>query len=218
VTCGDPSIWLKNVQGIHDKVLQSIVDVWPDCAKRFDSNATENKITDQLAWMLRQNPRVRNVFRIEPQYKLLDSCFNGDVVTKGFIDFVVIFDMNQENYIAYECKRLNVNFVSGFESLADKYVDEGLMRYVKAQYAQEMPFGVMIGYVLDSDVPAALAAVKSQVLKKKAKLLCFDNPPTSDLPTVSFASQFASNHIRTHGVIEVHHLLLALKHGDHITQ
>lgn len=191
-------------------MLQAIINVWPDCAKCFDSGSNENKITDQLAWMLRQNPHVRNIFRIEPQYKLLDSCFDGDVVTKGFIDFVVIFDMNQDNYIAYECKRLNVNFDSGFKSLADKYVDEGLMRYVSAQYAQEMPFGVMIGYVLNSDVPAALADVKKQILKKKSKLLCFDSPPTTDLPSVSFTSRFSSNHIRKNGAVEVQHLLLPL--------
>lgn len=217
MTCGDPSIWLNHVIGINDKVLQSIVDVWLDCARRFDSMALENHITDQLVLSLQRDPRSRKSWLVFPQLKLLDDDQKGDVVTKGFIDFVIYFDLMQENYIAYECKRLNVTFEkSGFKALADKYVDEGLMRYVSAQYAQGMPFGVMIGYVLDSNVPAALAAVKSQVLKKKAKLLCFENPPTSDLPMLSFASQFASNHIRTHGVIEVRHLLLALKHSDHI--
>ena len=211
VTCGDPSIWLKHVIGIHDKVLQSIIDVWPDCAKRFDPTALENHITDQLALLLQRAPRARNNWLVVPQLKLLDEDQVGDVVTKGFIDFVIFFDLMQENYIAYECKRLNVDFDSGYKSLADKYVDEGLMRYVKAQYAQEMPFGAMIGYVLDINVPAALVSVKSQILKKKDKLLCFDSPPTSDLPTVSFTARFSSNHIRKHGAIEVQHLLLPLK-------
>lgn len=214
VTCGDPSIWLKNVIGIHDKVLRSIIAVWPDCAKRFDSSALENRITDQLALLLQRDPLARNNWLIVPQLKLLEADQVGDVVTKGFIDFVIYFDLMQENYIAYECKRLNVQFNSGFESLADKYVDEGLMRYVKAQYAQEMPFGAMIGYVLDSNVPAALSVVKSQILKKKDKLLSFDTPTTSDLPMVTFTSRFSSSHIRKHGVIEVQHLLLPLKPDD----
>ena len=214
MTCGDPSIWLKHVIGIHDKVLQSIIDVWPDCAKRFDPAALENRITDQLALLLQRDPLARNNWLVIPQLKLLEADLAGDVTTKGFIDFVIYFDRMQENYIAYECKRLNVHFDSGFESLAGKYVDEGLMRYVKAQYAQEMPFGAMIGYVLDSNVPAALVAVKSQILKKKDKLLCFDSPPTSDLPTVSLTARFSSNHIRKHGAIEVQHLLLPLKPCD----
>lgn len=206
--CGDSSVWLEHVRGIHERVLQSIITVWPDCARRFDASASENKITDQLAWDLRQHPRVRNTFRIEPQYKLLDaSAFNGDVVTKGYIDFVVIFDMNQDNYLAYECKRLNVTFDSGFKTLADKYVDEGLMRYVSAQYAQEMPFGAMIGYVFDSDIPKALTEVKSQIQKKKSKLHCFK---ISNLPTLSCSLRFSSLHSRKQGVIEVQHLLLTL--------
>ncbi len=207
--CGDPSVWLEHVRSINERVLQYIVAVWPDCAKRFDGSDRENKITDQLAWNLRQHPRVRNIFRIEPQYKLLDaSAFDGDVVTKGYIDFVVIFDMNQDNYLAYECKRLNVTFgKSGLKTLADKYVDEGLMRYVSAQYAQDMPFGAMIGYVFDSDIPKAFIEVKRQIQKKKSKLHCFE---ITDLPALSFSLRFSSLHSRKLGVIEVQHLLLKL--------
>ncbi|ABQ24379.1 hypothetical protein Gura_0163 [Geotalea uraniireducens Rf4] len=195
-------------------MLQSIIDVWPDCAKRFDSMALENHITDQLVLSLQRDPQSRKNWLVVPQLKLLDEDLAGDVVTKGFIDFVIYFDLIQENYIAYECKRLNVNFDSGFESLADKYVDKGLMRYVSAQYAQGMPFGVMVGYVLDNDVQAALEAVKSQIQKKKGKLFCFDNLPTSDLPTLSFTFRFSSTHIRKYAVIEVQHLLLPLTPGD----
>lgn len=206
--CGDPSIWLKHVRGIHDKVLQSIIDVWPNCANRFNATSSENKMTDQLALDLRQHPHVRNLFRIESQYKLLDaSAFNGDVVTKGYIDFVVIFDLNQDHYLAYECKRLNATFPSGSRTLADKYVDEGLMRYVSAQYAQEMPFATMIGYVLDGDLSKALSEVTSQIQKKKNKLLCTKHYPTQ-FDIVGCTSIFWSHHKRKQTLIEVQHLLL----------
>jgi hypothetical protein len=207
---GNPSAWLVKFQDVHDKVLHVIKDVWPDCAKRFHTDALENRITDQLALMLQRDPRSRGNWRVDPQHKLLDSDQAGDVVTKGFIDFIVIFDLNQDNYIAYECKRLNVLFPSGFQTLADKYVDEGIMRYVSAQYAQELPFGVMIGYVLDSNVPNAFTAVKSQIQSKAKRLRCISKSPVRNLPQVSFLFPFTTGHSRPSGEIEVQHLLLPL--------
>lgn len=207
---GDPSAWLVKFQDVHDKVLQVISEVWPDCARRFNADALENRITDQLALMLGRDPRSRSNWRVDPQHKLLDSDLRGDVVTKGFIDFVVIFDLNQENYIAYECKRLNVPFPSGFQTLADKYVDEGMMRYVSAQYAQALPFGVMIGYVMNSNITDALNAVSSQIHNKARRLHCFNESPISNLLPVSFIARFTTDHLRTIGKIKIQHLLLPL--------
>ncbi len=207
---GNPSAWLASFLDVHEKVLQVIESIWPDCSRRFDSQSLENKITDQLALMLRLDPCSRGNWQVIPQYKRLESDMKGDVVTKGYIDFAILFDFNPENYIAYECKRLNVLFPSGFQSLADKYIGEGLMRYVSAQYAQELPFGVMVGYVLDSNAPKAIDAVKRQIKKKSTPLHCYNSPPTVDLPTVSFIARFSTSHSRPSGEIEVQHLFLPL--------
>jgi hypothetical protein len=203
--------WRNSFQTIHDKVTATIRDVWPDCSKRYNNCSLENKITDQLALMLKQDPRSRGIWRVVPQYKLLASDMAGDVVTKGFIDFVVFFDLNEENYIAYECKRLNVSFPSGFQTLADKYVDEGMMRYVSAQYAQELPLGIMIGYVLDSDSKKAYLAVKNQIINKASYLRCDGNNSIKLLKPESFMKRFTSNHKRLSGEIIIQHLLLPLK-------
>ena len=160
--------------------------------------------------MLGRDPRSRGNWIVSPQYKLLASDVKGDVVTKGYIDFAIFFDRNQENYIAYECKRLNVSFPSGSKSLSDKYVSEGLMRYVSAQYAQELPFGVMVGYVLDGNASKAIDAVKSQIKKKSSPLHCYNSPPTVDLSAVSFIPRFSTSHSRPSGEIEVQHLFLPL--------
>ena len=210
MTIGNPLTWLVKLQSVHDKVLNVIIDVWPDCVKRFQVDTLENHITDQLALMLQRDPSSRGNWRVIPQLKLLDSDARGDVVTKGFIDFVVIFDLNQENYIAYECKRLNVRFPSGFQTLAEKYVDEGIMRYVSAKYAQALPFGVMIGYVMDSNMLNAFNAVSSQIQNKTWLLHCISESPVRDLPPVSFISRFTTGHSRPSGKIEVQHLLLPL--------
>lgn len=204
---GNPSSWVKSFQDVHIQLVEIIRSVWLSCAGRFNFQSEENKITDQLALMLQRHPYSRKRWLIIPQYKSLTD-FNGDVVTKGFIDFVLFFTLDQETYISYECKRLNVQFPSGFKTLADKYVDEGVMRYVSAQYAQDLPFGVMIGYVLDNDTPKALNAVKQQIKNKTGKLLC---PLPMDLPTISFIHRFSTIHNRPTQKIEIEHLLLPLQ-------
>lgn len=205
---GNPSRWVESFQDIHIQVVEVIRAVWPSCASRFNPQSIENKITDRLVRLMQLDRSFRRRWRVEPQYKLLGSDLNGDVVTKGFIDFVVFFNWEQETYIAYECKRLNVRFPSGSQTLADKYIDEGMMRYVSAQYAQDLPFGVMIGYVLDSDTPKALDAVKKQIKKKAAKLHC--SQPIN-LPANSFIHRFSTIHNRPIQKIEIEHLLLPLQ-------
>ena len=206
---GDTSFWVGRFQDIHIQFLEIISLIWPSCAGHFNLQSAENYITDQLALMLQRHPYSRNRWIIAPQHKLLDADTNGDVVTKGFIDFALFFlPLDQENYVAYECKRLNVPFPSGFQTLADKYVDEGVMRYVSAQYAQDLPFGVMIGYVLDSNTPRALDAVKRQIKSKAGKLLC---PLPTDLPTMSFIHRFSTTHNRPTQKIEIEHVFLPLR-------
>ena len=208
---GNPSAWIVHFQAVHDKVFQAIKDVWPDCAKRFNAMSLENAITDQLSLMLQKHPSSRSNWLVIPQYKLLASALKGDVVTKGYIDFVIFFNLDQEDYIAYECKRLNVHSPSGFKTLAGKYVDEGVQRFVYAQYAQGLPFGVMIGYVHDSNVPNALAAVTSQIEIKSAQLKCSNTPPVTLLSPISSITRFSTSHSRLHGDIEIQHLLLPLR-------
>ncbi len=211
---GDSAAWLKRFQDINDRILLVIKDIWPNCASRFNCQSLENQITDQLAVILQRDPRSRSNWLIIPQYKSLDTdAFNGDVVTKGVIDFVAFLALDRADYIAYECKRLNVNFSSGFKSLADKYIDEGVMRYVSAQYAQELPFSVMIGYVLDNDIPFSIDAIRKQIKKKAGKLCCNSKLEIKKLPAVSFITRFSTFHNRPEKDIEIQHVLLPL----HIT-
>lgn len=210
MTEGNPTIWLEKFLDVNDRIVNAIGKVWPDCCSVLEESPSEDKVTDTLALKLQHHPDVRGSWLLVPQYKLLAASFKGDVVTKGKIDFVVFIDKNQDNYIAYECKRLNVTFPSGFQTLSDKYISQGLMRYVSAQYAQDLPCGVMIGYVFDGDIPAAVTSIKKNVKSATTKLCCLGTPPTTDLPKISIVTRFLTKHLRSGGEIEVHHLLLAM--------
>ena len=151
-------------------------------------------MTDQLVLALQRDPVSGRRFIIVPQYKLLDEDLRGDVVTKGFIDIAVFFNWNQEIYLAFECKRLNVSYGGGRHSQAGKYADEGLMRYVSAQYARSLPFGAMLGYVMDGDVDWVLGQLPA-VFEDRAATLGLDGLLV-DSPAVAFLRCFRTRHRR----------------------
>ena len=94
--------------------------------------------------------------------------------------------------------------------MATEYVDEGMMRFVRAQYAQALPFGAMLGYVMDGDVPFALRSVKQRIHKNAPALHCEENLPKDFEPLGKFHS-FFTKHQRTSCEIELHHFMLPIK-------
>lgn len=77
----------------------------------------------------------------------------------------------EEIYLGLEAKRLNVLRPTGPAALAAEYVDEGMQRYVDGKYAGAVQHGVMLGYVLDGNVGAAIKNVAS-VVKRRCTDLC----------------------------------------------
>ena len=86
---------------------------------------------------------------IEFQYEPFGYQSDGTAYSKGRIDMAVLLDQDRERYLAYECKRLNLTHSSRRSSLATLYVTKGLHRFVTEQYAEKLPVGYMLGYVLD---------------------------------------------------------------------
>src|SRR3546814_19585245 len=76
---------------------------------------------------------------------------DGQAYSKGKVDMCVVLDPGREHYLAYECKRLNVQHNGSRHSRATRYVTEGVTRFVTEQYAADLPTGCMLGYVLDGD-------------------------------------------------------------------
>lgn len=205
---GDSSAWRRRLLDVHELLLERIAAVWPSCSGRFQPETQENKISDQLALALQKDPGARR-FIIVPQYQLLDEDLRGDVVTKGLIDIAVFVHQN-EIYLAFECKRLSVGYPAGRESLAGKYAEDGVMRYVKAQYAQRLPMGAMLGYVMDGDSEWVMERLE-KALRQRSEALCLVEPPVK-LSPVEFIRRFRTVHRRMGdlSLFEVRHGLLPL--------
>src|SRR5262249_30986438 len=102
---------------------------------------------------------------------LIDREVSEDDLLKGKelgrIDIRFIHGSREDVYLAFECKRLNVISSRGRrDSLAGKYVKEGMMRYVEGRYSRNLRTGGMIGYVMDGNAGSAISSV-SRVVKRR---------------------------------------------------
>jgi hypothetical protein len=118
----------------------------------------------------------------------------------------------QTVYFALECKRLRATWNSGFKHLADRYVDEGLQKYVDGSYSPKLYCAGMLGYVMDNRLDEAMADVRSQIEARRSglKMSLADSlrSPSSTLPDYRWSAD--SFHDRVDGMLCIHHLLVAI--------
>lgn len=169
---GSPGVWLAHFRDLGEQMAEAIEDAWPVCIKplqaRKGSMTHEDHITEHLVNALRKAKKVPG--RITYQYVLLDEDANGNVTTPSSIDFVLTVGDDEEVYLAYECKRLNVTYGTRVRNYCGTYVDDGLMRFVSGQYAKGLPMATMIGYVMNGNNTTARRGLR-RVMKLRAAAL-----------------------------------------------
>ena len=117
----------------------------------------------------------------------------------------------QTVFFTVECKRLRVMRQGGTVQLADKYVDDGIQRFVDDQYSAGLPCGGMLGYVMDNNMWEAFKAVESVIHLKRVKLkipsrgIC---KPSKVLPEYEWSAD--TQHRRGRDTFKIHHALLAV--------
>ncbi|UPT63345.1 MAG: hypothetical protein M0D54_01910 [Hyphomonadaceae bacterium JAD_PAG50586_4] len=206
---GDPSQWASRFVSTDDRLLARIVAVWPACQAALPANADEDLITRNLVNLLLRDGETREfVHWIQDQFPVWEYTAGGVGIEKGIVDMAVLLDQERTNYLAYECKRLSVIYSNGRQSLAGPYVTEGLVRFVTEQYAEKLPTGAMLGYVLDGDIAFALSRVSTAIQSNRQLVGLLEGP--TELPTISVAARFGTLHQRPTGnhQIEVRHAFL----------
>jgi len=207
---GDAAAWATRFTTFDERFLERVIEVWPSCAAVLPGQPEEDAITINLIHHLGKDPVVRRLCHwIEYQYEPFGLAADGSRFSKGKIDLAVLFDRERERYLAYECKRLNVVNAGSRSSLATIYVTKGMMRFITEQYAEELPLGCMLGYVMDGDVAFALSRVDAAI-KAHPPLTLQDGPNT--IAPIRGVSRFQTNHIRHGGAsIELRHALLSFR-------
>lgn len=206
---GDPTIWTKRFKSLDIRFLQCIVSVWPKCRAVLQNQPHEDTITFNLVTILRQDPEARRLFYwLEYHYDPVGYTPDGTAYSRGKIDMAVLLDQDHERYLAYECKRLNVVYRGRKATLASPYVTEGLMRFVTEQYAEQLPVGCMLGYIMDDDVSAAELNVFKAISRRKCDL-ALSHGPVRDNPVGNVRRFFSRHRRRADGQqIEIRHALL----------
>lgn len=136
----------KAQRGIAILVLRILHDAWP--ATIADSQVTrtsgEDSISNILRWKMvdaknRVNPIPSIRFEREPQSD--DPELDTPL---GLIDIKVLYTWNDQTYLTIECKRIT----SEDNSLALKYVRDGVNRFASCKYGAGHAFGIVTGYVI----------------------------------------------------------------------
>ena len=206
---GDPVSWLQRYRTVDTRMVEFVAAVWSVCIAGLPAQPDEDTITIQLVDALSKNSDVRRMGVIEYHFEPFGRA-NGKAYSKGEIDWVVLLDQYRYHYVAYECKRLNIVYGGRRRSLAAEYVMKGLLRFITEQYAEGLPVGCMLGYVMDGDVPFARRRV-IEALQRWSQEVGFTGR-TSPAATSPSMERFVSDHVRHSGAaIEIRHTLLPFR-------
>jgi len=199
---GDPSIWASKFTSIDNRLLGRIAAVWPQCLAILPPNPEEDLITTNLVHLLLKDVKARKLFHwLEYQFEPFGFSPDGLAYSKGEIDMAVLLDRERERYLAYECKRLNVIYNGGRQSLATRYVNEGMLRFITEQYAEGLQVGCMLGYVLDGDTEFAISCVHTAIAVNKVNLGLTGSP--NAVEPIEFVERFLTLHIRPINKLEM---------------
>lgn len=212
---GDPSYWVSRFTSIDDRLLARIIALWPQCLSLLPLSPVEDVITFNLRSLLTKDAEARLIFyHIEYQFEPEGFTPDGLAFSKGQIDLAVLLDQGCTRYLAYECKRLNVHYNEARRSLATPYVNEGVKRFITEQYAEGLPVGCMLGYVLDGDIGYARKRVHSAIDASKTEIGLTSGPDS--ITPIASVERFTTDHIRpkSGSVIHVRHSLLPFPKKD----
>ena len=206
---GSPDEWLAHFRGLGEQMSEAIEAAWPICigplqAKK-GATTHEDHITKHLVKALRRTKKTPG--RIEYQHDLLFEDAYGNVSQPSSIDFVLTVGDDEDVYLAYECKRLNVSYGARVRNLCVPYVEEGLMRFVSGQYSNGLPMAMMIGYVMNGDNSRARRGLRKVMNARTATLGLIAELDHPSLPGAPI--RFRSTHkCRPGHAMEVEHHLL----------
>ena len=206
---GDPEYWKDRFVTLDERLLRRVLHVWPACIALLPGQPEEDSVTINLVHLLSTDVVARRIcYFVVYQHEPFGTGANGAKFSKGKIDLAILLDWERERYLAYECKRLNVINNGKRSSLATPYVTEGMMRFLTEQYAEGLPVGCMLGYVMDGDLAFALAQVNAAIDAHKAPLSLIAGP-TAVVEPIDGIERFSTVHQRLSKTdIELRHALL----------
>ncbi|WP_165235547.1 hypothetical protein [Aquisphaera insulae] len=175
MTVGDTSEWRGFIEGGGvSSVLALTLDAWQHIPPPAPDEREEAVSIRLYAAMVKKQDRQRHRFLIRYEDVEVDVDLAKETGRK---DIVFFPSHDGSYYYCLEAKRLNARINGVMKSLADKYVKEGMQRFVDGKYSRHVQHGGMLGYVLDGDVERAMKNVLKNI-QDNDSLLKMASPAT----------------------------------------
>lgn len=192
---GDPTAWLDLIESQVPAILRLILSTWEEMPP-IAPDALEDPTTEAFCRAMRSNRNSASLpFRIDIQMVELDP---GEDQAQGRMDIAFSPMVPHEAfYFCLECKRLNAMIKGRRRTLGTEYVTQGMHRFVKRQYGDQVRHGGMLGYVLDGQVEPAIRSIRSALISHQEELKMLgeiDLQRSSFLPDADHI--FESSHVR----------------------
>lgn len=163
----------KAQRGFLILALRIFRDAWPATAadSRISRNSHEDSITDILRWKMVEaknhlDPVPDMQFLREPQSDRAE--FDTPM---GLIDIMVSYTWDESTYLTMECKRIS----SSENSLALKYVRNGVNRFASGKYSAGHSFGIVVGYVICGNPSGCIDRVQNTLFSEPSAETGFDS-------------------------------------------
>ena len=152
-------------------ILLSIVQAAGTLRKKTAKDR-EDWLTRRLHARLIRIPKFRDGpldIRLQPEIPSPD--IDADTPA-GRIDLLVWCGLGHEVYFAIEAKRLRVSSADGRVTFSGsrEYVKDGMMRFIRGQYAPHVKASAMLGYVFDGKIDKARLNVERSIQKNAVAL------------------------------------------------
>ena len=196
---GERRGWVVQFRVTDRKFLHCVARVWRQAIAHLPPSSREDEITKALVDKLSTDAEARSTFYVDYQFYTTVTLH---------VDMAAIVNHDRTMYLAYECKRLNVTGADGARrSQASAYVgDDGVMCFVTEKYAEGLPIGCMIGYVMDGDLDSAYSRIRA-VMTKERRAVGLQGDFRPQDPIGQF-KRFATDHVSGDKSIEILHALL----------
>ena len=205
---GERRSWVVKFRVTDRKFLHCVARIWWQAIAHLPRSSCEDTITVALVDGLSKDAEARNAFYCDYQFHPFARSSRGPLAGTSRVDIAVIVGHDRAAYLACECKRLNVTGTDGARrSQAGAYVGEdGMMRFVTEKYAEDLPIGCMMGYVMDGDMSFAFMHIKAAMTAEQPALGL--QGELQEDPPIGIIRRFVTEHERDGRWMEIRHALL----------
>ena len=205
---GERRSWVVKFRLTERKFLCCVARIWRQAIAHLPPSSCEDTITVALVDGLDQDAEARGAFYCNYQFPPFVRSSRGPLTGMSRVDIAVIVGHERSAYLACECKRLNLTGADGARrSNARAYVGkDGMMRFVTEKYAEGLPVGCMMGYVMDGDMSFAFLRIKATIAEKQPALGL--QGELQEAPPIGIIRRFVTEHERNGRWMEIRHALL----------